>query len=293
MGKNFKVFLLIMIILLGIGFSYMLFFDEAFLSTVYEYKYENLKSEKTQIEELTGQMQSYKNEVLQNKSQINQTKTDIENENNNLLSIKRDSSTLVLPENVDYASLLIFIEEQAMLNDVYIRNIELVDNNLSESTGNNPDMTEQTQNTDINNTSSNTPENMVVKNAQSESIENIENNSTKNNGNTTNNASGNKNTPKDGQLDQTPIPSDSINQGSLFSSSKVRFGIIGSYENVERFIKNFNTKVGEFNYINSLNLYRGKKEAYSIEGAKDLKVQESDYKPKNIFVNIELYLNYK
>lgn len=228
MSKSFKAFIIAMIVVLAGAFTYLLFFDGSFMAKQYPYKFTALKEQKKKLADLEADVERIQKENSDSAKTLEQQKDTLQSESQEIQKLRVEATSKYhLPGSIDYASLLIFIEEKALVNNVYLTNLDLFENE-------------------------------------------------------------NSNQSFDDELPMPPSSGDIQNE-------TITLGVIGSYQDIEKFIQTVNENIGDFNYVSEINLYRGEKELFDpdiITGTK--KDDTPAYKKnKNVIAKLVITMNYK
>lgn len=259
---------------------FFLYFDEKFVPS-FPLKYANIEKKSTDLNVIETNVVSVKTQVDDWKEKIRLFKEASENEVPTE-SPYTDVIIKKMPDVVDYASSLLFIEEQALLHDVIVSDINLnreIDKPVEETT-------EPT----TEGSSSPAP-------APEQTTEPVTEPAT--------------------EVSTQPAHQNNLAQYGV-SQQIIDFNIMGDYLKIEEFVQSLSNDMGDYNFIDSLELVRGKSEVIDWEKFKnevqivvpnentgpDGPVEETtepmsnkDAKKtninKNIIVKIKMVINYK
>ncbi|QUH22136.1 hypothetical protein [Alkaliphilus sp. B6464] len=279
---KFKKFIIGVGIFSFVGFGYMLYFDNSFISK-FPYKYSKIVEKSNEVTKMQSEINLLKQRVDDLKNNI-KLETDNLNNQPQLQSDEKNDLLIQIPRSVDYASLLLFIEEQALLNDVVISKLDL-NKQVSQS-----NIQEH-------------PVNEEILLSEEHQINNTENKINKE--------------QEDGQVNDlgTEQPNDPISNNPLdqhgIQQKRIKLIVMGDYLKVEKFVKSLNIDIGNFNYIDSLIMKRGNSEVIDwnnlqveikqsqneSDSMQDELIQNESNNGnpivKNIIADLNIVLNYK
>jgi len=280
LDPKFKVFLIIVGVLSILALGYMVYFDADFIPT-FPYKYNKITEKSNMVTKL--------------ESEVNMLRQKVTNLNNKLSSNKGEEKipeptqpnvvediTKKIPEGIDYASLLLFIEEQSLLNDVVISNLDLKQNNEQNQPQDLPPMDDGMNKNNEDTTSDSSEEDKIKDGEDEEKPKEPEQS-------------------EEPEQPEEPLPSEPMTEpnpqsGFGLQQHQINLSIMGDYLKVEKFIESLNEDIGQFNNINSLKIKRGNSQVINWgEFKNDEEKLEEDKKDinKNIIVDIVINLNYK
>jgi len=208
---------------------FFLYFDKEFFPS-FPLKYVNVQEKSNSLDLIESNVVSVKKQVQDWKEKIELFN---QNESNEVPSEEIYSDVIIkkMPTSVDYASLLLFIEEQALLHDVIVSNI------------------------DLNRETDKPAEPTTEPGAEPATESSTEPTS-------------------DSAVELTTEPTtEPEHQNNLaqygISQQVIYFNVMGDYSKIEEFIQSLSDDMGVYNFIESLELVRGKSEVIDWEKFKD------------------------
>ena len=257
----------------------LIYFDDSFIPE-FPYKYSALKEKSTQIKNVEMEIQITKRRVEEWKERIEIFKK----ENENTTPVNPEYTDVIvkkMPKGLDYASVLLFLEEQALLNDVIVSDI-----NLNRDIDKNEVVTEET-----------------TEQTQEQTTEPTAEPSTE---------------PSTEPPTEVPTEPAHVNQLAEYGVEQktIEFVVMGDYLKIEEFIKSVSEDMGVYNFIETITLSRGNSEVINwddfkaetsnvipneetteptseIEDGKTQEKKDSATVNKNIVVTIKMVINYK
>lgn len=283
LNPAFIKFITGILLVVFLGLLGLLYFDDNFVPE-FPYKYTLLREKSTEIQYIESEIQITKKRVEEWKERIEAFKKEEENKT----PVEPPYSDVIvkkMPEGIDYASLLLFIEEQALLNDVIVSKIDL----------------------------NKEPENQEIPEAEP-SDQNAQETGEEPAGETSEEII-------EEPVVETPPPPEHVNQLSEYgvSQKSIDLVVMGDYLKIEKFIKSISDDMGVYNFIETVSLVRGKSEVIDWEKFKeesqiiipnedsqdeegleetpsdsnDESEVEQELVNKNIIVSIKMVINYK
>lgn len=248
--------IMIGIVVVFVFLCYQLFFNEKFLNGIYPYKVSVIQKQRQNIEEGIKKIEKYKKDIDLLSDQIDSKKIMAEQKQKEVQDLEKELLTnYQLDNKVDYGSLLIFLDNEAGANGVYISKLNLYADQDNNNTANSQSFSNQTQ----------TVQQDVYNNYPSvqrfyPSI------------------SGQQNLlPHEGGEEY-------VIKKSLFQTATIKMTVIGSYKNIKSFIDSIDKNIGKYHYIESYTLVRGQKPLFG---------NKNDTKEKNVIADLVIKINYK
>lgn len=226
LDKKSILTIIIGIIAIFVFLCYQLFFNETFLGGIYPYKVSTIQEQQQSIQKGMEKVNRYKKDIDLLSTQIDSKKIMAEQKQKEVQDLEQELLTdYQLDTKVDYGSLLIFLDNEASTNGVYISKLNLYAD----------------QNSNNNNLSNN---NQTVQ-------QNIYSNQTY------------QMSSSRLFMQQNLLPHEAgeeyVVKKNLFQTATIKMSVIGSYKNIKSFIDSIDTNIGKYHYIESYTLVRGQK----------------------------------